>query len=182
MVEYYALMNENGKMRPAETVPGMEGGREDKGESRRGELKYDVVTILVDCKNFCKCHHVPPPTQYYNKRKHYFVMAHSVRGLSSRSAGFIALGLRPARGSWRQEQVVEEAAHCMEPGSRADDREVRGTRYKTHLQKFQSPSTSGVRALWPNHLSMAGSSSWGPGLQTWGGGTSFLGVHFPSKP
>jgi hypothetical protein len=30
MVEYYALMNENGKMRPAETIPGM--GRGDKGE------------------------------------------------------------------------------------------------------------------------------------------------------
>jgi hypothetical protein len=30
MVEYYALMNENGKMRPVETVPGMGGG--DKGE------------------------------------------------------------------------------------------------------------------------------------------------------
>jgi hypothetical protein len=30
MVEYYALMNENGKMKPVETVPGM--GGEDKGE------------------------------------------------------------------------------------------------------------------------------------------------------
>jgi hypothetical protein len=30
MVEYYVLMNENGKMRPVETVPGMGGG--DKGE------------------------------------------------------------------------------------------------------------------------------------------------------
>jgi hypothetical protein len=27
MVEYYALMNENGNMRPVETVPRMEGGR-----------------------------------------------------------------------------------------------------------------------------------------------------------
>jgi hypothetical protein len=26
MVEYYALMNENGKMRPAETVPGVGDG------------------------------------------------------------------------------------------------------------------------------------------------------------
>jgi hypothetical protein len=25
MVEYYVLMCENGKMRPAETIPGMEG-------------------------------------------------------------------------------------------------------------------------------------------------------------
>jgi hypothetical protein len=30
MVEYYALMYENGKIRPVETIPGM-GGR-DKGE------------------------------------------------------------------------------------------------------------------------------------------------------
>jgi hypothetical protein len=26
MVEYYVLRNENGKMRPVETIPGMEGG------------------------------------------------------------------------------------------------------------------------------------------------------------
>jgi hypothetical protein len=26
MVEYYALMYKNGKMRPAETIPGMQGG------------------------------------------------------------------------------------------------------------------------------------------------------------
>jgi hypothetical protein len=26
LVEYYALMNENGKMRPDEAIPGMEGG------------------------------------------------------------------------------------------------------------------------------------------------------------
>jgi hypothetical protein len=26
MVEYYALMNENGKMRPVETIPGIGGG------------------------------------------------------------------------------------------------------------------------------------------------------------
>jgi hypothetical protein len=30
-VEYYALMYENGKMRPVETIPGREG-RGDKGE------------------------------------------------------------------------------------------------------------------------------------------------------
>jgi hypothetical protein len=32
VVEYYALMNKNGKMRPAETVPGTQGGEGDKGE------------------------------------------------------------------------------------------------------------------------------------------------------
>jgi hypothetical protein len=31
MVEYYTLMHKNGKMRPVETIPGMEG-REDKAE------------------------------------------------------------------------------------------------------------------------------------------------------
>jgi hypothetical protein len=35
MVEYYALTYENGKMRPVETIPGMEG-EGDKGESCRG--------------------------------------------------------------------------------------------------------------------------------------------------
>jgi hypothetical protein len=41
MVEYYALMYENGKMRPAETVPGMgwggEGKRENDGASKKNE-------------------------------------------------------------------------------------------------------------------------------------------------
>jgi hypothetical protein len=31
MVEYYVLMYENGKMRPVETSPGMEGIKEDDG-------------------------------------------------------------------------------------------------------------------------------------------------------
>jgi hypothetical protein len=34
MVKYYVLMHENGKMRPVETVPGMEGG-EQRGMMER---------------------------------------------------------------------------------------------------------------------------------------------------
>jgi hypothetical protein len=51
MVEYYALMNENGKMRPDETVPGMGGIKENDGG---GNLS------MTYCKNFCKCHNAPP--------------------------------------------------------------------------------------------------------------------------
>jgi hypothetical protein len=46
MVEYYAIMYVNGKMRPAETIPGMgEGGiRENDG---------GVNSTIIYCKNFC---------------------------------------------------------------------------------------------------------------------------------
>jgi hypothetical protein len=56
MVEYYALMYEDGKMRPVETVPGMEGGgiKENYG---------GVNSILLYWKNLCKCHNVPPVQQ-----------------------------------------------------------------------------------------------------------------------
>jgi hypothetical protein len=42
MVEYYALMNENGKMRPVETIPGMEGEwiKESDG---RDEFNLDLL-------------------------------------------------------------------------------------------------------------------------------------------
>jgi hypothetical protein len=41
MVKYYVLMNENGKMRPAETVPGIRGRRikENDGGSK---FNYDI--------------------------------------------------------------------------------------------------------------------------------------------
>jgi hypothetical protein len=39
MVEYYALMNENGKMRPAETIPGMGEGRIKEND----EFNYDIL-------------------------------------------------------------------------------------------------------------------------------------------
>jgi hypothetical protein len=50
-------------MIPVETVSGM-GGGEDKGEWWRVWIKYDTC---IHCKNFYKCHNVPP-TQY-NKKK-----------------------------------------------------------------------------------------------------------------
>jgi hypothetical protein len=43
-------MYENGKMKPVETVPGM-GGR---------EIKENDGGVNLICKNFCKCHNVPP--------------------------------------------------------------------------------------------------------------------------
>jgi hypothetical protein len=43
-------MYENGKMRPVPEV----GGREIKENDGEGEFNYDK------CKNFCKCHNVPP--------------------------------------------------------------------------------------------------------------------------
>jgi hypothetical protein len=56
MVEYYALVYENGKMRPAETIPemGEEGIKENGG---------GVNSTMIHCKNFCKCHNAPPVQQ-----------------------------------------------------------------------------------------------------------------------
>jgi hypothetical protein len=52
MVEYYALMYENGEMRPVETIPGVGGGRiKENGGG--------VNSTLIHCKNFGKCHNVP---------------------------------------------------------------------------------------------------------------------------
>jgi hypothetical protein len=48
----YVLMYENGKMRPVETVPGM---------GVRGIKEWNLTMIF--CKNFCKCHTVPPVQQ-----------------------------------------------------------------------------------------------------------------------
>jgi hypothetical protein len=49
-------MYENGKMRPVETVPGVEG-RKIK-ENDRG-----VNSTMIYCKSFCKCHNVPSTQQ-----------------------------------------------------------------------------------------------------------------------
>jgi hypothetical protein len=46
----------DGKIRPVETVAGMSG---------RGEIKEtdgEVNPTMIHCKNFCKCHDVPPGT------------------------------------------------------------------------------------------------------------------------
>jgi hypothetical protein len=44
-------MYENGKIRPAETIPGMgrEGIKDSNGQ---------VNSTMIYCKNFCKCHNV----------------------------------------------------------------------------------------------------------------------------
>jgi hypothetical protein len=52
MVEYYALMYENGKMRPADTIPGMGGRIKENGGG--------VNSTMIHCKNFGKCHSVLP--------------------------------------------------------------------------------------------------------------------------
>jgi hypothetical protein len=72
-------MYENGKMRPAETVPGMGGGG-TKENGREGEFNYDIYiyifllficaykawvisSIMIYCRHFLKCHNVPPAQQ-----------------------------------------------------------------------------------------------------------------------
>jgi hypothetical protein len=59
-------MYENGKMRPVETIPGMGGGRIQENDGR-GELSMIYLTY---CKNFYKCHNVPP-TQHNNKKNFF---------------------------------------------------------------------------------------------------------------
>jgi hypothetical protein len=49
-------MHENGKVRPAETIPGMGG----EGQRRMME---GVNSAMMYYKNFCKCHNVPPARQ-----------------------------------------------------------------------------------------------------------------------
>jgi hypothetical protein len=51
MWKYHVLMHENGKMRPVETVLGMTG----RGIRDTSSMMY--------CKNFGKCHNVPPVHQ-----------------------------------------------------------------------------------------------------------------------
>jgi hypothetical protein len=46
----------NGKMRPAENIPGMGWGWiKDNDGGMNSTMIY-----LIYCKNFCKCHNVPP--------------------------------------------------------------------------------------------------------------------------
>jgi hypothetical protein len=49
-------MHENGRLRPAETV--LRTGDGVKGENGGG-----VNLTKIYCKNFCKCHNVPPVLQ-----------------------------------------------------------------------------------------------------------------------
>jgi hypothetical protein len=53
--EYYVLLNENGKMRLVETIPGME----DRGQRRMME---GVDSTMIYCKNFGKCHNLYAPS------------------------------------------------------------------------------------------------------------------------
>jgi hypothetical protein len=46
----------NGKMRSVETMPGMEGG----GIKENDGWVNSSMIYLVYCKNFYKCHNVPP--------------------------------------------------------------------------------------------------------------------------
>jgi hypothetical protein len=46
-------MYENGTMRPVETVPGMGGGEIKENDG-------GVSSTMIYCKNFGKCHNVPP--------------------------------------------------------------------------------------------------------------------------
>jgi hypothetical protein len=55
MVEYYTPMNENGTMRPVETVPEMREGRIKENDG-------GVNSSMVHGKSFCKCHSVPSTT------------------------------------------------------------------------------------------------------------------------
>jgi hypothetical protein len=43
MVEYHALVYQNGKMKPVEAIPG-----------------WGKDSTMIYCKNFCKCHHASP--------------------------------------------------------------------------------------------------------------------------
>jgi hypothetical protein len=53
-------MYENGKMRPIENIPGMEG-RRDEGEWWREQIQVQY------CKNFCKCSMYHHPAQQLKK-------------------------------------------------------------------------------------------------------------------
>jgi hypothetical protein len=61
VVEYYALMNENGKMRPVETIPGI-GGRGIKENDGGGNSR------MTCCENFGKHHSITPVKQQQQKK------------------------------------------------------------------------------------------------------------------
>jgi hypothetical protein len=56
--KYYMHMYVNGKMRPAETIPGLGEGE----ESRMVEEGNSSMMYLIYCKNICKNHNIPPPS------------------------------------------------------------------------------------------------------------------------
>jgi hypothetical protein len=61
MVEYYALVYENGQMRPAETVPGMIEGIKENGGG--------VNSAMIHCKSFSEYVSVPQYNKNMIKKK-----------------------------------------------------------------------------------------------------------------
>jgi hypothetical protein len=59
--KYSVLMYVNRKVRPVETIPSI-------GEGWLRRMMEGVSSTMKNCKNFCKCHNVPPIQQYYNKK------------------------------------------------------------------------------------------------------------------
>jgi hypothetical protein len=57
-------MYANGKMISVKTVPGMGRMKKNSGEGMNSSTKY-----LIYCKNFCKCHNIPPPSTRKKERK-----------------------------------------------------------------------------------------------------------------
>jgi hypothetical protein len=55
----------NSKMIPVETIPGMRG----RGYGRMMERVNSCMTYFTHCKNFCKCHNVPPLSTMKKKKK-----------------------------------------------------------------------------------------------------------------
>jgi hypothetical protein len=56
--KYCAHMYANGKVRPAETAPGMGVGEKMEND---GGVNSSML-YLIYCKDFCKCYNVPPPS------------------------------------------------------------------------------------------------------------------------
>jgi hypothetical protein len=54
----------NGRMISVETIPGMGEKMEENG----GGGEFNII-YLIYCKNFCKCHNVPPPSTIIKKFK-----------------------------------------------------------------------------------------------------------------
>jgi hypothetical protein len=55
----------NAQMMPVETAPGMgEGGYSTMMEGVNSNMIY-----LIHCKNFCKCHNVPPSSTTIKKKE-----------------------------------------------------------------------------------------------------------------
>jgi hypothetical protein len=58
MSKYCVQMYVNGKMRHVETIPRMGRG----AQRRMMEGENSSMIYLIYCKNFYKCHNVPPPS------------------------------------------------------------------------------------------------------------------------